>query len=148
MFKRKRRDLFPKKRRKTKIMIKQYVINEIIYSFRMSDLISKFVILKRLKSGDCVGRCPFCTPKTFNNKHFRVADRKGTWKCFECGHGGMTSIGFIKVLFDINFTDALMFSDKLMNGDKARKYFSEKEIEKIPRAKKNTTEYSDEDLPF
>jgi len=146
MFKRKRRDLFPKKRRKTDIVIKQHVINEIIYSFKMSDLISKFVILKRLKSGDCVGRCPFCTPKTLNDKHFRVSDRKGRFKCFECGTGGLTSIGFVKTLFDINFTDALFFSDRLMNGAKARKYFSETDIEKIPRAKK--TENNDEDLPF
>jgi hypothetical protein len=33
-----------------------------------------------------------------------------------------------------------------MNGSKARKYFSETDIEKITRAKK--IENSDEDLPF
>lgn len=143
----KRKNLYCiRKTRPNDYVIKQKVINDILWSFKMSDLIKKFVVLRKLKSGDHVGRCPICTPKTLNNKHFRVSDRKGTWKCFECGIGGRTSVGFLKETLDINFNNALLFADQLMNGKKARKYFSQEDIECIPKAKRN--EYSGEDLPF
>lgn len=125
------------KRKKSLYIFKQEDINKVIFNLpSMSKVIGEFVPLR--KSGkDFIGRCPLCREITQNDRHFRVSDKKGLYKCFECGAGGSSSISFLVRYFDSTFGDMIVFLNK--------KYTKINLTTEIRRMKGPNI---DEDLPF
>lgn len=127
-----------RKRLKSNYIFKQEDINKVMFNMpKMSIVIGEFISLRKCGS-DYVGRCPFCRTLTNNNKHFRVSDRKGLYKCFECGAGGTNSISFLMRYFKLPFGDALLFA--------CRNYTNVKITPNRIRSRERS--YIDDDLPF
>lgn len=125
------------KRKRSSYIFQQEDINNVIFKLPpMSKVIGEFVPLR--KSGkDFVGRCPLCKQITQNDKHFRVSDKKGLYKCFECGAGGNSSTSFLVRYFDSTFGDVLIFLN-----NKYTKISLPREIRRMKGPN------IDEDLPF
>lgn len=108
----KHRLFYKRKRKKSRYIFNQEDINKVVFSLpKMSAVIGEFIPLRKSGS-DFVGRCPFCKEMTQNDRHFRVSDRKGVYKCFECGAGGAGSISFLMRWFDSSFGDVILFVNK------------------------------------
>ena len=119
------------KRLQSAEVLSQKSINEFNSKFLASELIGKFVVLRKAKNDDSYGRCPFCTPKTTNIRHFRISDKKGIYKCFECGAGGK-KIGFIKRYFNLPFLDSVRFIKRLLRIDCELEIIGKKRQHKFP----------------
>lgn len=98
------------------VIFSQDSINELKATLDHRKIISSFVAMRSVRNGDMVGRCPFCRTKTENTKHFRVG-KSGKWKCFECGIGGRTAVGFIKCWFNIAFDKAVHLAIRISKVD-------------------------------
>lgn len=126
-----------RKRKKSIYVFKQEDINNVLFNLpSMSTVIGDFIPLAKCGK-DFVGRCPICREITQNGRHFRVSDRKGLYKCFECGAGGANSISFLVQYFDSSFGDVLVFLNK-----KYTKVNLPREIRRMKRS------YIDDGLPF
>ena len=128
------------KRKKGSYIYHQGDINKILfYHKKISPIISQYIYLRR-KGSDYVGRCPFCKELTKNDYHFRVSDRKGLYKCFECGAGGTGVISFLMRYFDESFDRVLSFVN-INYGPNI--HLKPKKI-RSPKSRAN----KDDDLPF
>lgn len=133
-----RHNYFHKRKRiKSDYIFKQEDINKVMFNMpKMSEVIGEFISLRR-GGIDYVGRCPFCRTFTDNDKHFRVSDRKGLYKCFECGAGGTNSISFLMRYFNLSFGDVLLFA--------CRNYT---DVKITPYRIRSRESYIDDGLPF
>lgn len=52
------------------------------------------------------GLCPFHADTKSGS--FRINTQTGAFKCFACGHSGGDIIAFTRLIYDLNFSDALM----------------------------------------
>lgn len=101
-----------RKRLKSVHVYNQTDINNLIKCSPLSMVIGDFLSLRKFYTV-FGGRCPFCKTKTINKYHFKVSDKRHKFKCFECGIGGASSIGFIMSYYNICFEDALLFINKV-----------------------------------
>lgn len=84
------------------------IIEEIISSNDIVDIVSQYVILKR-SGRNFLGLCPFHKEKT---PSFSVSPDKQIFHCFGCGVGG-NAVHFISKIENLNFKDSLeMLADK------------------------------------
>ena len=65
-------------------MINENTITQIKAAANITDIIGKFVKLKR-NGSSLVGLCPFHNEKSGS---FHVHEKEGYYKCFGCGAGG------------------------------------------------------------
>jgi len=93
-------------------------LNELFKNTNISTVISTYVPLRMLKSGHYVGRCPLCRTLTHNDSHLHVNDQKRRFKCFECGFGGTSPVGFLMAYHDISFDSAVSHINKKYHGNK------------------------------
>ncbi|WP_373564775.1 CHC2 zinc finger domain-containing protein [Sphingobacterium sp. E70] len=69
-------------------MIKQEVIDKVLETARIEEVVGDFVDLKK-RGTSLIGNCPFHHEKT---PSFHVSVSKGIYKCFGCGVGGFPQI--------------------------------------------------------
>ncbi len=104
------------------------VIQEVIDKANISDVISRYVKLKRSGSST-VGLCPFHNEKT---PSFHVSQEKQVYHCFGCGAGG-TVINFIMQIENLEFVDAIKFLGEMYgvripeNSSSDNEYLKKKE---------------------
>lgn len=106
--------------KKSTELISQDLINHIIDTARIEEVIGEFVRLRR-RGSNLIGLCPFHDEKT---PSFTVSPTKGFYKCFGCGAGGNV-VKFLMEQEHYSFVEALRYL--------ARKYNIEI-IEKEPTA--------------
>lgn len=105
-----------RKRIKCTRIFDQKDINKVMLGLPdMSIVIGAYVPLRESGS-DYVGPCPLCRAKTLNDSYFRVSDRKGLYKCFQCGAGGTNSVSFMMRYFNLPFDEVLFFLNKKYLG--------------------------------
>ncbi len=85
-------------------MIKQEVIENILDSARIEEVVGDFVRLTK-RGVNHIGLCPFHNEKT---PSFTVSSAKGIFKCFGCGAGG-DSVGFIMKHENYSYVEALRY---------------------------------------
>ena len=85
-------------------MIKQEVIEDILNSARIEEVVGDFVRLTK-RGVNQIGLCPFHNEKT---PSFSVNAAKGIFKCFGCGVGG-DSVGFIMKHENYSYVEALRY---------------------------------------
>ena len=88
-------------------MIERAVIEEIVGSTDIHNLISSYVTLQRAASV-YKGLCPFHSERT---PSFTVYPSNGSFYCFGCGAGG-NAITFVKKAENLDFEDAVEFLAK------------------------------------
>ena len=93
-------------------------LNALIKNTKISTVIGDYVPLKLLKSGHHVGRCPLCRTFTHNEAHLHINDNKKRFKCFECGFGGTSPIGFLMAYHKIGFDDSVRYLNKKYHENK------------------------------
>jgi DNA primase len=93
-------------------------LNALIKNTKISTVIGDYVPLKLLKSGHHVGRCPLCRTFTHNEAHLHINDNKKRFKCFECGFGGTSPIGFLMAYHKIGFDDSIRYLNKKYHENK------------------------------
>lgn len=93
-------------------------LNALIKNTKISTVIGDYVHLKLLKSGHHVGRCPLCRTFTHNEAHLHINDNKKRFKCFECGFGGTSPIGFLMAYHKIGFDDSVRYLNKKYHENK------------------------------
>jgi len=89
---------------------------EEIKSYRLSEVIGKFVRLQNEGSGRKKCCCPFHHEKT---PSFHLDDRKGLYHCFGCNAGG-NIFTFIKNIKQCNFPQAIDYLCEILNIDKSK----------------------------
>ncbi len=87
-----------------------------ILSYKISDIIGKFVSLKNAGVGQKKCCCPFHHEKT---PSFMVNDKKNMYHCFGCGASG-NSITFIKQIKNISSSQAVDYLCDMLNIDKSK----------------------------
>jgi len=85
-------------------MIKPNVVEDIINSARIEEVVGDFVRLTK-RGANMRGLCPFHNEKT---PSFSVNAAKGIFKCFGCGVGG-DSVGFIMKHENCSYVEALRY---------------------------------------
>ena len=113
------------------------VIEEIISSNDIVDVVSQYVTLKR-SGRNFLGLCPFHKEKT---PSFSVSPDKQIFHCFGCGVGGNV-IHFVSKIENLNFKESLeMLADKagitlptIDNGEDSKKQELKEKIYKINEA--------------
>ncbi len=85
-------------------MIKQEVVEKILDTARIEDVVGAFVDLKK-RGASLIGLCPFHNEKT---PSFNVSISKGIYKCFGCGAGG-DSVKFIMEHERYSYPEALRY---------------------------------------
>lgn len=85
-------------------MIKQEVVNKILDTARIEEVVGDFVDLKK-RGSSLTGLCPFHNEKT---PSFHVSVSKGIYKCFGCGAGG-DPVHFIMEHEKYSYPEALRF---------------------------------------
>lgn len=113
-------------------MISQDLINQIIETARIEEVIGEFVNLRR-RGSNLIGLCPFHEEKT---PSFTVSSVKGFYKCFGCGAGGNV-VKFLMEHEHYSFVEAIKYL--------ARKYNIEI-VEKEPTAKEQEAAAEKESL--
>ncbi len=91
-------------------MISQDLINQIIETARIEEVIGEFVNLRR-RGSNLIGLCPFHDERT---PSFTVSPVKGFYKCFGCGAGG----NVVKFLMDhehYSFVEAVKYLARKYN---------------------------------
>ncbi len=83
-------------------MIARDVIQEILRTARIEEVIGEFVQLKK-KGENFVGRCPLHPGK---HDSLSVSPAKGIYKCFACGNGGNV-ISFLQSYKQFTFVESL-----------------------------------------
>ena len=98
-------------------------------------ILEERIVLKREKSGDYTGHCPFC--RGTGKRYFRYSPFYGLWKCFGCGIGGRSnSVNFYARYHKIPFSQALIQINKIYHNSRY----------KLTGALKSTC--TDDGLPF
>lgn len=92
-------------------MIPQNIIDKVIETANIVDVIGEFVTLKK-KGVNYIGNCPFHNEKT---PSFIVSPVKGIYKCFGCGAGGNSVIKFIQEHEKLNYPHAVRYLGKKYN---------------------------------
>ncbi len=95
--------------------------DDIVKNIPLSTFFNHFTILTQTKNKySYYGNCPICKSFSLNNKasHFVVTDKKRLFKCFNCGYGGMTPIGFLKQYYNINTKQAITFLNQKFHNNK------------------------------
>lgn len=85
-------------------MIKQEVIDKVLETARIEDVVGDFVDLKK-RGTSLIGNCPFHNEKT---PSFHVSVSKGIYKCFGCGVGG-DSLKFVMELEKFSYPEAIRY---------------------------------------
>lgn len=109
-------------------MIPPYVIDRILSTAKVEEVLSEFIHLKK-RGVNYVGLCPFHNEKT---PSFTVSPTKGIYKCFGCGASG----NVVKFLMDhekLTYPDALKWLAKKYN-------IYVEEVEETEELKKEKTE--------
>lgn len=88
------------------------LIDDLLHSTDIVDIISKYVPLKRAGS-NFSGCCPFHNEKT---PSFMVSPTKQIFKCFGCGKGG-NALSFLQEIERIDFWDAVKELAKIQHID-------------------------------
>lgn len=83
-------------------MIPSNIIDEIIETARIEEVVGDYVALKK-RGSNYLGCCPFHNEKT---PSFTVSPAKGIYKCFGCGVGG-NSVNFIMEHDHMSYPEAL-----------------------------------------
>ena len=91
------------------------LVNE-IKTFSISNVIGRYVKLKRSGSGKWLCLCPFHHEKT---PSFNIDDREGFFKCFGCGEGGDV-IKFIEKIKGCDFKQAIDYLCDILVIDKEK----------------------------
>ena len=91
-------------------MISKDIIQSIIETARIEEVISDFVSLKK-RGANYLGLCPFHNEKT---PSFSVSATKGIYKCFGCGKAG-NSVNFIMEHEHYSYPEALKYLAKKYN---------------------------------
>lgn len=129
-------------RLKCKVQYEQKSINDVIYNTVLSEVIKDFTHIKKVKNGDYVGICPFCSTKQDSTRHFRVSDSKRRFKCFNCGAAGSNSVGFLLRFLNKPFDFVLRFVNYKYHNNKY------KLIEKTVASEQSCIDETDLSLPF
>lgn len=66
-------------------MIDKDLIEKVRFSVKLSEIVSKYTVLKPDRRGWHTGLCPFHKE---NTPSFRLSDERGRYKCFGCGTAG------------------------------------------------------------
>ncbi|MGB3107334.1 MULTISPECIES: DNA primase [Sphingobacterium] len=85
-------------------MIKQEVIDKVLETARIEEVVGDFVDLKK-RGTSLIGNCPFHHEKT---PSFHVSVAKGIYKCFGCGVGG-DSLKFVMELEKFSYPEAIRY---------------------------------------
>lgn len=85
-------------------MIPQNIIDQVIESANIVDVLSEFMSLKK-KGVNYTGNCPFHNEKT---PSFMVSQAKGIYKCFGCGVGGNV-IKFVQEHEKLSYPQAIKY---------------------------------------
>ena len=91
------------------------LVNE-IKTFSISNVIGRYVKLKRSGAGKWLCLCPFHHEKT---PSCNIDDREGFFKCFGCGEGGDV-IKFIERIKGCDFKQAVDYLCDILNIDKTK----------------------------
>lgn len=91
-------------------MISKEIIQTIIETARVEEVISDFVNLKK-RGANYVGLCPFHNEKT---PSFSVSATKGIYKCFGCGKAG-NAVNFVMEHEHYTYPEAIRFLAKKYN---------------------------------
>ncbi len=92
------------------VLISQDIINQIIETAKIEEIIGEFVSLRR-RGSNLIGLCPFHNEKT---PSFTVSPTKGFYKCFGCGAGGNV-IKFLMEHEHYSFVEALKYLARKYN---------------------------------
>jgi DNA primase len=85
-------------------LIKQEVIDKVLETARIEEVVGDFVDLKK-RGTSLIGNCPFHHEKT---PSFHVSVSKGIYKCFGCGVGG-DSLKFVMELEKFSYPEAIRY---------------------------------------
>ena len=91
-------------------MISQDIIQTIIETARIEDVVGEFVSLQK-RGVNLIGKCPFHNEKT---PSFTVSPVKGIFKCFGCGKAG-NSVNFLMEHEHFSYPEALRYLAKKYN---------------------------------
>jgi DNA primase catalytic core len=83
-------------------MIPEEIVDQIISTAKIEDIVQDFVKLKK-RGSNYKGLCPFHTEKT---PSFSVSPKKGMFKCFGCGKGG-NAVSFVMEHEHMSYPEAL-----------------------------------------
>lgn len=109
-------------------MIPQDIVNKILDTAQIVDVVSDFVSLKK-RGSNYLACCPFHNEKT---PSFSVSAAKGIYKCFGCGKSG-TAVGFVMEHEHMSYTEALKYLAKKYNIEVIEKEETAEEIAKRQR---------------
>jgi len=109
-------------------MIPQDIVNRILDTAQIVDVVSDFVTLKK-RGSNYTACCPFHNEKT---PSFSVSATKGIYKCFGCGKSG-TAVGFVMEHEHMSYTEALKYLAKKYNIEVIEKEETAEEIAKRQR---------------
>lgn len=85
-------------------MIPKHIVDRVIESAEIEEVVSDFVTLKR-RGANYIANCPFHNEKT---PSFSVSPSKGIYKCFGCGKAG-NSVKFVMEHESMTYPDALRY---------------------------------------
>ena len=109
-------------------MIPQDIVNRILDTAQIVDVVGDFVTLKK-RGSNYIACCPFHNEKT---PSFSVSASKGIYKCFGCGKSG-TAVGFIMEHEHMSYTETLKYLAKKYNIEVIEKEETAEEIAKRQR---------------
>lgn len=109
-------------------MIPQDIVNRILDSAQIVDVVGDFVTLKK-RGSNYQACCPFHNEKT---PSFSVSPSKGIYKCFGCGKSG-TAVGFVMEHENMTYVEALKYLAKKYNIEVIEKEETAEEIVKRQR---------------
>lgn len=109
-------------------MIPQDIVNRILDTAQIVDVVGDFVTLKKHGS-NYTACCPFHNEKT---PSFSVSAAKGIYKCFGCGKAG-TAVSFVMEHEHMSYTEALKYLAKKYNIEIIEKEETAEEIAKRQR---------------
>ena len=109
-------------------MIPQDIVNRILDTAQIVDVVSDFVTLRK-RGSNYLACCPFHNEKT---PSFSVSATKGIYKCFGCGKSG-TAVGFVMEHEHLSYTEALKYLARKYNIEVVEKEESAEEIARRQR---------------
>ena len=109
-------------------MIPQDIVNRILDTAQIVDVVGDFVTLKK-RGSNYIACCPFHNEKT---PSFSVSASKGIYKCFGCGKSG-TAVGFVMEHEHMSYTEALKYLAKKYNIEVIEKEETAEDIAKRQR---------------
>ena len=133
-------------------------IYDILNNLNIITLVSMFMVLRKCRNGDYVGKCPICQETSNSNNNFRIHRRTRKFKCYSCGKSG-NGVMFLMLSQRIPFDEAVSLVNKLIFnnsktltviGLKKRRYFksTRQKIKEIVEREIPSNIGEDDDLPF